>query len=221
MLEIKGVKKSYGNKIILRGISFTCKPGEVVGIFGRNGSGKSSLFKIVHGTLKADAVAIYLNGQAVRPKEVIPSKSIAYLPQDTFLPKNLKVRNLIPLFYPDGDDQDKIFYAKGVSGFENRSIGKLSLGQLRYLELLLIGNLQHPYLMLDEPFSMIEPLYKEIIKEFLTDLKKKKGIMVTDHYYHDVLEVSNKNFVIKEGNKIDVNHKEDLVNHNYLSTERS
>lgn len=218
MLEIKEVRKTFGQEEILKKISFSCDIGEIVGVFGRNGSGKSTLLKILHGTVKADSIAMILDGRAINPNDVIPSKYIAYLPQETFLPTSMRVRNLIPLFFPLGDNQDKIFYSKGVSEFENRKVGELSLGQLRYLEILLIGNLEHPYLMLDEPFSMIEPIFKEIIKEFLLGLKEEKGILVTDHYYEDVLQITNTNFIINNGENSWVRDKSDLMEFGYLRT---
>lgn len=67
----------------------------------------------------------------------------------------MPVRDIIPVFFEDGEDQDKIFYAPLVGDFEKRKIGELSMGERRYFELLLISNLDHPFLMLDEPFSMI------------------------------------------------------------------
>jgi ABC-type lipopolysaccharide export system ATPase subunit len=143
---------------------------------------------------------------------------VAYLPQDTFLPKDQKVRAIIPLFFPNGDDQDRIFYAPQISSFEKTKIGQLSLGQLRYLELLIIGNLNHSFLMLDEPFSMVEPLYKDVIKDLLLKLKESKGIILTDHYYNDVLEITNKNFVIKDAGKIEIIDKSDLVKYEYLKS---
>lgn len=216
MLEIENIKKAFEKKVILNGISLKCDIGDIIGIFGKNGSGKSSLLKIIHGTLKADTIIMKINSKIVNPKEIIPSKQLAYLPQETFLPKNLKVRDIIPLFFPDGNNQDKIFYSKGVSHFENKKIGTLSLGQLRYLEILLIGNLNHPYIMLDEPFSMIEPIYKDVIKEFLVDLKRKKGLIITDHYYNDVLEITESNFIIKNGKKLPIKDETDLAKYEYL-----
>jgi len=216
LLETKNINKTFGKKVILNDISLKCDIGDIIGIFGRNGSGKSSLLKIIHGTLKADSISIKINSQIVKPKEIIPSKHIAYLPQETFLPKNLKVRNIISLFFPNGNNQDRIFYSKGVSYFENKKIGTLSLGQLRYLEILLIGNLDHPYMMFDEPFSMIEPIYKDVIKEFLVDLKRKKGLIITDHYYNDVLEITDRKFIIKNGKKLPVKDETDLAKYEYL-----
>jgi ABC-type multidrug transport system ATPase subunit len=217
-LEINNLNKSFAKKSILKDIDLTCKTGDIIGIFGRNGSGKSTLLKIIYGTLKADSVQIKIDTKIMSQKEIIPSKTIAYLPQDSFLPKELKVRDVIPFFFPNGEDQDKIFYASTVSVFEKLKVGYLSLGQLRYLELLIIGNLNHSFLLLDEPFSMIEPLYKEIIKSLLLELKKTKGIILTDHYYDDVLEITTENFVIKDAEKIEINSKEDLVKFQYLSS---
>ena len=216
LLKVTNLNKSYGKKVILKNICLNCKVGEIIGMFGRNGTGKSTLLKLIFGTVKADSIHIKINSETISQKAVISSKKIGYLPQDTFLPKELKVREIIPLFYPNGDDQDKIFYSPQVSSFEKNKVGKLSLGQLRYFELLIIGNLNHRFLMLDEPFSMIEPIYKDVIKDLLRELKKSKGIILTDHYYNDVLEITDKNFVIKDSEKIEILDKNDLVKYEYL-----
>ena len=218
LLEITDLNKSYGKKTILKNINIECKVGEIIGIFGRNGTGKSTLLKLIFGTVKADSILIKINTEIISQKAIIPSNKIAYLPQDTFLPKEQKVRDIVPFFFPNGDDQDKIFYSPQVSSFEKTKVGKLSLGQLRYLELLIIGNLNHTFLMLDEPFSMIEPIYKDVIKNLLLKLKESKGIILTDHYYNDVLEITNKNFVIKEAEKIEIMDKDDLVKYDYLKS---
>lgn len=216
LLKVTDLNKSYGKKSILSNINLDCKVGEIIGIFGRNGTGKSTLLKLIFGTVKADSILIKVNSEIISQKAIIPSKKIGYLPQDTFLPKERKVREIIPLFFPNGDNQDKIFYSPQVSSFEKTKIGKLSLGQLRYLELLIIGNLKHQFIMLDEPFSMIEPIYKDVIKGLLLELKKTKGIILTDHYYNDVLEITDKNFVIRDSKIIEITDKSDLVKYEYL-----
>lgn len=216
-LQLHSVRKSFGKKTILKEVSFTLAQGEIISLFGRNGSGKSTLLKILFGTLKANAIRLQIDGKNISPKEVIPKQLIGYLPQDHFLPKHLKVRDVIPLFYADGDDQDRIFRAPFVEKIATRKIGTLSLGELRYLELLLVAHLEHPFLLLDEPFSMIEPLYKEAIKEFLLSLKAKKGILLTDHYYRDVLDISDHHMVIVDGISQTAENIEDLKKLGYLS----
>jgi ABC-type lipopolysaccharide export system ATPase subunit len=133
------------------------------------------------------------------------------------LPKHLKVRDVIPLFYTAGDEQDKIFRAHFIEKIAAQKVGTLSMGQKRYLELLLVAHLPHPFLLLDEPFSMIEPLYKEVIQEFLLSLKAKKGILLTDHYYTDVLEISDRNLVLVDGVSHVANKEEDLKAMGYLN----
>jgi ABC-type lipopolysaccharide export system ATPase subunit len=217
ILKVNNITKSFGKKQILNNISFECCTGEIIGIFGRNGSGKSTLLKIIHGTLKSDSIDLSINSNPINPLKVIPQKKIGFLPQDSFLPKGLTVRQAIPLLFENGDNQDKIFYSPGVSKFEKQKIGALSIGELRYLEVLLICNLSHPFILLDEPFSMIAPLYKDLIKTVLLSLKETKGIIITDHYYTDVLDITDCYFLIKNSKKIIISDTSDLMNNGYLN----
>ncbi|WP_109302222.1 ATP-binding cassette domain-containing protein [Aquimarina sp. AU474] len=215
-LVVKSLTKSFRKQIVLNDFSFQCKIGQIIGVFGRNGSGKSTLLKCILGTLKSNSIIIIIDGEHITPKKIIPDGRIGYLPQDSFLPKEKKVRDIIPLIHPKGDIQDRIFYAPNVYKIDNKRVGELSLGELRYLEILLLTYLDHQFLMLDEPFSMIQPIYKDWIKELLLSAKEKKGILITDHYYEDVLEVTDTNMIIKEGKPIAIKNKKDLINHGYL-----
>ena len=214
-LKVNYARKSFGSKKVLEDVSFSLKQGEILGMFGKNGSGKSTLLKILFGTLKPTALDLRINEIVIKQSSIISQQHIGYLPQEHFLPKHLKVRDIIPLFY-EGNDQDIIFKAPFIEKIATRKTGYLSLGELRYLELLLIANLPHPFLMLDEPFSMIEPLYKDKIKALLLKLKEKKGIILTDHYYTDVLDISTKNLVIKNGVTYKIDNMRDLQDHGYL-----
>lgn len=215
-LSVTEITKTFSGKSVLDYIAFECSTGEILGIFGKNGSGKSTLLKIIFGVVKADSIRLSFNGSPLAVKKVIPQCRIAYLPQEPFLPKSLKVRDVIPLYFSSGEKQDKIFYAPGIDKISGIHVGNLSMGQLRYLELLLVGNLSHPFLMLDEPFSMIEPLYKDRIKNYITELKATKGILITDHYYKDVLDVSNRNLLIKHGKMVSIQNEAQLAEHGYL-----
>jgi ABC-type multidrug transport system ATPase subunit len=216
-LKVTELTKAFGTNPVLDYAAIECKTGEIVSIFGRNGTGKSTLLKILFGTLKADRIRLSLNDKPFSVEEIIPQQKIAYLPQQSFLPKSLKVRDIVPLYYSSEIKQDKILYDPLIAKMANTKVGSLSMGQLRYFELLLIGNLSHPFLMLDEPFSMIEPLYRDKIREFLLDLKFTKGIILTDHYYDDVFSVANKNLLLKNGRLITINNEEELADHGYLS----
>lgn len=214
-LQASGISKSFSNKLVLDNTNLQCNTGEIVGIFGRNGSGKSTILKILFGTMKATSIQLCINKESIEPDDVIKRRVVGYLPQENFLPKSRKIRDIIPMYYK-GDEQDKIFYAPRIEKIANTRAGNLSMGEVRYLELLLVGNLSHPFLMLDEPFSMVEPLYKELIKEFLIRLKAKKGIILTDHYYDDVFSVADRNLMLSNGQLICISTRQELADNGYL-----
>lgn len=222
LLQVKQIEKSFGKKKLLKGIDFELKTGEILGVFGRNGSGKSTLLKILFGTQTAKTGSIKINESkyAVRKhfwnrNPVVADEVIGYLPQFSFLSQSSKVWDLIPKYF-EGEEQDLIFRAPRMTKIAKRKVNELSLGERRYLEVLIVGNLKHPFLLLDEPFSMVEPLFKELIHEFLSSLKAKKGILLTDHYYQDVWQLADRNLVLKDGNLLEVNALEDLVQAGYL-----
>ena len=170
--------------------------------------------------MPSDDQEILMDNECFNPASNIKLMNISYLPQDSFLPDNLTVRDVIPLYYKDGDAQNKIFYDPRIAKIERQRIGTLSLGERRYFEILLISRLPHKFLMLDEPFSMVEPLYQDSIKELLIELKKEKGIIITDHYYRNVLEVSDRKMIIKDGKAIEIENEIDLIENGYLRESR-
>lgn len=207
---------SFGKKEVLKEISFSLNTGEILGIFGRNGCGKSTLLKMIFGTLNKGSISISIDDVKYNPSKNILAEQIAYLPQHSFLPQNIKVRDLIPIYFSDEKKQDAIFYNPLIAKLAATKVGELSIGQVRYLEVLLVGNLDHPFLMLDEPFSMIEPLYKLEIQKLLQKLKANKGIIITDHYYQDVLSITTKNILIKNGIGYTIETAADLKKLEYL-----
>lgn len=219
-LQLYSASKSFGKNEVVKEVSFSLERGELLGLFGRNGSGKSTLLKMLFGTLKADELSFSINGNIVKPSEVIPQQLIGYIPQHPFLPKQMKIRDIIPMFHTSEAKQDAVFYDPHIATMTHKQTGALSLGELKYFEVVLLSHLPHPFLLMDEPFSMLEPLHKEKLKEFLLKLKQHKGILVTDHYYHDVLDVSDKNIVLKDGVAHKINNEADLRKFEYL-TERS
>ena len=110
IFQLYKARKSFGKKEVLKNISFTCETGEILGIFGRNGCGKSTLLKLIFGTIKGNEIEMSIDGVSLNPYEVITNKRIAYLPQHSFLPRNLRVRDIIPIYFKSQEKQDGIFY---------------------------------------------------------------------------------------------------------------
>lgn len=215
-LLVKSVKKRFGKLKVLEEVNFTCGTGEILAIFGRNGTGKSTLLRILFGILQPDHSDILLNNKPLSRNGL--NNYFGFHHQQVFLPKNVTVRNLVPLFFPEGEDQNKIFYDPHINRIEKQKVGVLSIGEQRYLQFLLLINSSHPFLLLDEPFSMTGPQVTEIIKEKILEKKGQKGFIITDHFYKDVLDISDRMKMMKNGVMISIADKSELVTHGYLSS---
>ncbi|MGB3775245.1 MAG: ATP-binding cassette domain-containing protein, partial [Leeuwenhoekiella sp.] len=134
VLQLNSVSKNFGRKKILEKASFELKTGEILGVFGRNGSGKSSLLKILFGTLKADHLDLKIDGKQFRGSEIIKHQKIGYLPQFSFLPAADRVWDIVPKFFEDGNLQDNVLRDPGIERISGTKIGQLSQGERRYLE---------------------------------------------------------------------------------------
>ncbi|MDN3601753.1 ATP-binding cassette domain-containing protein [Belliella kenyensis] len=215
-LEISGVIKKVNHKTVISDIYLLCKTGEVLGILGRNGTGKSTLFQIIFGTLSADDKMIRINN-VVFQEPYKCGNLIAYLPQHSFLPTILTIKGIINQFVSNKTQRQKILENERISKHLNKKITSLSGGERRYLEVLLICHLPVKFILLDEPFSGIEPLYKELIKALISTHKMEKGFLITDHDYMNIIDISDHLYLMKGGACLQVkNYKEELVYHNYL-----
>lgn len=218
-LNLKSVNHSYGKKKILSEVVLSCATGDILSIFGRNGSGKSTLLKILFGTEKADSINLLIDDKIIKPSP--KNNLIAYLPQESFMPRDIQVRDIVSMYFPDGETQNKIFNSPLIHKIELQKTGTLSLGEQRYLEFLLIINLSHPFVLLDEPFSMVEPLYRDTIKKVIKSKQSEKGFILTDHYYSDSFEIATKKLIIKEGVSYEVESIKNLIEMGYLPNKES
>lgn len=187
-LEVEGIIYGFGVRNLLTDVYLKCEVGEIVGVLGRNGSGKSSLLKIIFGTLNAENKMIRVNNKIVN-SAFSQIDLISYLPQSNFIPKTLTLRTIIAKYIPLQEKRDKIINDPHVENHLDKRVSNLSGGELRYFQILLLLNLESTFVLLDEPFSAIEPLYKEKIKDLIRNYKKVKGFIVTDHDYHNVLDL--------------------------------
>jgi len=214
-LEVDSILKSYNEVNVLTDVYLKCATGEVVGVLGRNGSGKSTLLKIIFGTLDTYDKSIRIDKKTYHT----PFKNknlIAYLSQDNFLPKNVPLRKLIKLFISDKESQDRIRNDERVKQHIDKTCHDLSKGEKRFFELLLLVNLPVKFILLDEPFAAIEPIYKEKIKRLINEYKKNKGFIITDHDFRNIIETSDRIILISNGVCKPIEKIEQLEEYNYL-----
>lgn len=218
ILEFDGIELSYGMRRILSGIYMKCSVGEIVGILGRNGSGKSSLFKVVAGSQAAGHRSVRLN-ECTLPHDFIRRRIIAYLPQTNLIPPHISIARALELFgvrrkellsyFPDFEQQLSLLPSE------------LSGGYLRVIELVLILKSCAQFCMLDEPFSGVMPVHVETIQKMLTEAKSNKGIILTDHLYRHVMSSADRLYIISKGTAYPVRNQDDLISRGYLTPNQS
>ena len=214
LLEVDSIRKSFGDKQVLTDIALKCQPGDIIGLLGRNGSGKSTLLKIIFGTLFTDYKFIRINDK-ILDQPFKTKKIIAYLSQDNFLPKNITVKQVAEIYSDDLDQ--KGFLDDGVlSKVSGTKIQNLSGGESRYLEVKLLLTLNSSFVLLDEPFNGISPLHIELVKKIILDKSVKKGIILTDHDYRNVLDVANKYYLLFDGGLKPIKTKQELIDWGYV-----
>lgn len=214
ILEVDSVQKQYDGKIIVSDVYLKCETTDIIGVLGRNGSGKSTLLKIIFGLVTADFKFVRIDG-VVKSKTSDLLNQISYLPQENFIPNLFSVKKTISLSITKDKLQE--FYAdEMVQSMLNKKIKHLSSGELRYLEIKLILNNPSKFVLLDEPYNGLSPLIVEKINELITSMSNEKGIIITDHNYENVIKVSTKLVLMKEGKIHHLKDKNELVDKGYL-----
>lgn len=214
-LHVDSVIKSFRNNNVLTDIYLSCKPGDIVGLLGRNGSGKSTLLKIIFGSLTADNKYIKVDSKVVS-KLFENFNQIKYLPQDNFLPKDISIEKILSL-YSDEIDATKLKNDPFTSRFLKKKVRQLSGGEKRIIEILLIVYSKARYLLLDEPFNGVAPINIEDIKRKIREQSKTKGIILTDHDYRNIIDVSNRIILLSDGGLKEIKGHKELEYWGYIS----
>jgi ABC-type multidrug transport system ATPase subunit len=215
LLEIDSVIKSYDDRQILTDIYLKCETGDILGMLGRNGSGKSTFLKILFGVLPADRKFIRIDGKVYNcPYKV--KNELCYLPEHHFLPKQLIIENVIRLYL--GKSAIESFFNDKILGqLRKNKVSNLSGGELRYLEIKLLLFTDSKFVLLDEPFNGVSPILVEDIKALILEVSKNKGIILTDHDYRNVFEIANRYCLIFDGGIKLIKDKFELVKWGYVS----
>jgi ABC-type multidrug transport system ATPase subunit len=213
-LHVDSVCKSFGNTQVLSDIYISCRPGEIIGLLGRNGCGKSTLLKIIFGSISADNKFVRINGTIVQTLAESKNK-IAYLPQNNFLPGHLSISKIVDLFCAPSEIT-ALKNDEHVKPFLHRKSRELSGGERRMIEILLIIHIRAEYILIDEPFNGVEPLYKEEVKKILQAYRQRRGFIITDHDYRNILAIATKVILLRDGSIKEIKIQDELMIRNYL-----
>jgi ABC-type multidrug transport system ATPase subunit len=214
ILEVDGIQKKFSEKVILSDIYLKCETSEIIGLLGRNGSGKSTLLKIIFGLVDVSNKCIRIDNVS-KNNSKITSEEISYLHQDQFIPNYLSVKKTISLSI---DKQNRVKFCEDefIQTLLNRKVKHLSSGELRYLEIKTILFNSSKFVLLDEPFNGLSPKMIEFVNEMIKNDSYKKGIIVTDHNYQNIIDIARRLILLKDGKLHNISNKEELVAKGYL-----
>ncbi len=213
-LKVDSIQLSFGDRNILQDVCLDCKQGEIVGLLGRNGCGKSSLLKIIFGTLTPSYKYVSIDDQYIH--KGYHQNKISYLPQHNYLPKGMQVYKLAKMMVSE-KLWDKFSAQPAYLEHYQKPTDELSGGELRQLEMLMVLHSRADFILLDEPFTHISPVQSDGFKLLLREAAKTKGLIVTDHQYYNILEVSDRIILINNGSTKHITNADELVTYGYLS----
>lgn len=214
ILEIDNIELNYGTKRILDAVYMKFEKGKITGILGKNGCGKTSLLEIIFGSLSPKNKLIRADSKPIL-KSLYKKGYIKYLPQFNIAPKTISLKRLFDFYSVSILEFYDYFPTFKIT--ENIIFNQLSGGERRVIEVFLTLKTSSKIVLLDEPFSHIAPLYIQKIKELIEKEKHLKIIIITDHFYEDVMDISETIYLLKNGWSKLINNKEDLKFNKYLN----
>ena len=222
LLETKSLKKSYNGRAVVNGVDIFIDPGEIVGLLGPNGAGKTTTFYMVTGIVRADSGSILFDHRDVSkyPIHKRAQLGIGYLSQEPSIFRKLTVEDNIlaileTLDLPRRDRAkrlEQLLNELGIAHLRKSKALTLSGGERRRLEITR-ALVTHPLcILLDEPFSGIDPIAVSDCQNLIRELKNKGlGILLTDHNVRETLAITDRAYIMSEGKILISGTKEDLL----------
>jgi ABC-type multidrug transport system ATPase subunit len=217
VLEADGIRIAFGERQLLGNIYLRVQTGQIVGLLGRNGSGKSVLLQTIFGARAVADASVRVNGRPVVPAFRHPGL-LNYLPQEPLLPPSLSLARAARLLGVDLE-QATARFPELRSQF-GRRLGELSGGSGRLVQALLLLHADTALSLFDEPFSGVMPVHVETLAEEMQRAKVRKGLLITDHRYAEVLPICDVVYLLHQGRllKLDGDVREQLRDYGYLAS---
>ena len=206
VLQVEGLTKSFGPRTVVNNVSFDVRPGEIFGFLGPNGSGKTTTIRMAQGIIRSDSGSVSILGS--QPQQSV-LKGVGYLPEQTGLPPKARVLDAIRylvrlkgLSFTEAESRaDELLKQVGLHEYRLKKVDTLSRG-MRQMAQFIIAIAHRPELIiLDEPFSGLDPLNVQLMKEMLIEHQRAGAtIMFSTHIMSDVEEMCERIALISEGN---------------------
>jgi lipopolysaccharide export system ATP-binding protein len=221
-LEAIKLEKSYQKKKVVDNVSLSVKKGEVVGLLGSNGAGKTTTFSLILGLIPKDSGRIYLDEEDITdlPMYARARKGLCLLPQEASAFRRLSVEdNLLSIMETKRNVQSKrnsdlagILEEFGLDKLKKAKAYTLSGGERRRLEIARALITTPEFILLDEPFTGIDPLAILDLQEIILGLKNRRiGILLTDHSVREALKITDRAYIIDKGRILMAGTPQELV----------
>ena len=219
LVEVKNLKKSYGLKEAVKGISFKIKDDEILGLLGPNGSGKTTTIGMMLGLLKPSSGEIIIDGKKIEDNRIEILKKINFISPYIELPKKLTVKQNLIVYgklYSVSDIKKRIEYLSEklrLGDLLNKITGELSSGQKNRVSLAKALINKPKVLLLDEPTASLDPEIGDFVRTFLEDYKKemKISILLASHNMNEVTRLCKSTLMMKDGIIIDSGSPKELI----------
>jgi len=223
LLVLKELVKSYNGRKVVDGVSLELRRGEIVGLLGPNGAGKTTTFYMTVGVIPPDRGKVFLDDREITrlPMYMRARLGIGYLPQEASIFRRLTVEDNIkcvlefqPLSSKDRRERlEELISLMQLEPIRHQLAYTLSGGERRRVEIARALATRPDFLLLDEPFTGIDPIVREEIQEIVLMLKRRGiGILITDHNVRETLEVTDRAYIIYEGKILVSGEAQTLIN---------
>ncbi|MFO7868051.1 MAG: LPS export ABC transporter ATP-binding protein [Bacteroidales bacterium] len=223
VLKTEHIKKIYGKRTVVKGVSIELHQGEIVGLLGPNGAGKTTSFYMIVGLIRPNEGEVWLDNEIITKLPVYKRarSGIGYLAQEASVFRKLSVEDNIQAILemsPLSKEEQKHRLEELIEEFGLGKIRKnlgieLSGGERRRTEIARALATKPKFILLDEPFAGVDPIAVEDIQGIIATLREKNiGILITDHNVHETLSITDRAYLLYEGNILKSGTAEDLSN---------
>ena len=207
-LKASNLVKSFNSKTVVNNISFDIKPGEVVGLLGPNGAGKTTSFDMVVGLIKPEKGSIHLFDKEIThlPIHERSKAGIGYLTQEPSVFRRLTVADNLRLIWDvlgmkENGKLEELLNEFDLMDLKDHLAISLSGGERRRVEIARVLACDPKFILLDEPFTGIDPIAIQEIQKIISNLTRTRniGVLLTDHNPRATLAITNRAYIIQDG----------------------
>ncbi|MBI1266427.1 MAG: LPS export ABC transporter ATP-binding protein [Cryomorphaceae bacterium] len=221
-LRAENIVKRYGKRLVVKGVSFNVKQGEIVGLLGPNGAGKTTSFYMITGLIRPNEGHVFIDDKEITTEPMYrrAQLGVGYLPQEASVFRKLSVEDnimaILEMTKLNKDDRkarlEQLLDEFGLQHVRTNRGDYLSGGERRRTEIARALATNPSFILLDEPFAGVDPIAVEDIQKIIAQLKKKNiGILITDHNVQETLSITDRAYLLFEGNILKAGTAEELA----------